>query len=57
MYLRDVFPESGFVGFFEWFYDSARADMRFSGTPLSLDARMEVQIKNIPNRAGARNGR
>ncbi|MBU4524348.1 MAG: glycosyltransferase [Desulfomicrobium sp.] len=48
MYLRDVFPESAFVGYFEWFYDAASADMRFSGIPLSLDARMEVRSNNIP---------
>lgn len=48
MYLRDVFPESAFVGYFEWFYDAASADMRFSGAPLSLDARMEVRTNNIP---------
>jgi len=48
MYLRDVFPESAFVGYFEWFYDAMSADMRFSGTPMSLDARMEVRTNNIP---------
>ncbi len=48
MYLRDVFPESAFVGYFEWFYDSASADMRFSGLPLSLDSRMEARTNNIP---------
>ena len=48
MYLRDVFPEAAFVGYFEWFYDAASADMRFSGKPLSLGARMEVRSNNIP---------
>ena len=48
MYLRDVFPEAAFVGYFEWFYDTASADMRFSGKPLSLGARMEVRSNNIP---------
>ncbi len=48
MYLRDVFPEAAFVGYFEWFYDTASADMRFSGKPLSLGARMEVRSSNIP---------
>lgn len=48
MYLRDVFPEVAFVGYFEWFYDAASADMRFSDKPLSLGARMEVRSNNIP---------
>ena len=48
MYLRDVFPEAAFVGYFEWFYDTASADMRFSGKPLSLGARMEERSNNIP---------
>jgi glycosyltransferase involved in cell wall biosynthesis len=48
MFLRDVFPESAFIGYFEWFYDSASADMRFSGQPLTLDARVEVRSNNIP---------
>jgi len=48
MYLCDVFPESAFVGYFEWFYDVMSADMQFSGVPLTLDARMEVRSNNIP---------
>lgn len=48
MYLRDVFPEAAFIGYFEWFYDTASADMLFSGKSLSLRARMEVRCNNIP---------
>ena len=48
MYLRDVFPEAAFVAYFEWYYDSASADMRFSGNPLSLQARTDVRCMNIP---------
>lgn len=48
MYLCDVFPEAAFVGYFEWFYDAASADMRLSGNPLSLGSRMEVRCNNIP---------
>ena len=48
MYLRDVFPEAAFVAYFEWYYDPASADMRFSGRPLTLKARTDVRCNNIP---------
>jgi glycosyltransferase involved in cell wall biosynthesis len=48
MYLRDVFPEAAFVAYFEWYYDPASADMRFSGRPLTLKGRTDVRCNNIP---------
>ncbi|MDY0228153.1 MAG: glycosyltransferase [Desulfomicrobium apsheronum] len=48
MFLQDVFPEAAFMGYFEWFYGADSADMRFSGKPLSLEARTEVRVNNLP---------
>lgn len=48
MFLSDVFPESAFVGYFEWFYDVNSADMRFSGHQPSLKSRTSVRVNNIP---------
>lgn len=48
MFLSDVFPESAFVGYFEWFYDVNSADMRFSGHQPSLRSRTSVRVNNLP---------
>jgi len=47
MFLRDVFPEAPFVGYFEWYYDPDGEDARFDG-PLSEDHRAELRVKNMP---------
>lgn len=47
MFLRDVFPEAPFIGYFEWFYDAFGEDARFEG-PISGDHRAELRIKNLP---------
>ncbi len=48
MFLRDVFPEAAFVGYFEWYYGSDSADMCFSGQPLTLETRTNVRMNNLP---------
>lgn len=48
MLLQDVFPEAAFVGYFEWFYGSDSADMRFSGQQPSLKSRTSVRVNNLP---------
>ena len=48
MFLRDVFPEAAFVGYFEWFYGIDSADMRFSGNPPTLQSRTSVRVNNLP---------
>ena len=48
MFLRDVFPEAAFVGYFEWFYGIDSADMRFSGNPPTLNSRTSVRVNNLP---------
>lgn len=48
MFLRDVFPEAAFVGYFEWFYNIDSADMRFSGNPPTLQSRTSVRVNNLP---------
>lgn len=48
MLLHDVFPEAAFVGYFEWFYGSDSADMRFSGQKPTLKSRTSVRVNNLP---------
>jgi glycosyltransferase involved in cell wall biosynthesis len=48
MLLQDVFPEAAFVGYFEWFYGSDSADMRFSGQKPTLKSRTSVRVNNLP---------
>ena len=48
MFLRDVFPEAAFVGYFEWYYGSDSADMCFSGQTPTLETRTKVRMNNLP---------
>lgn len=41
-FVRDVFPKARLAGYFEWFYDSDPADVRF-------DSRQEPDLRNRVN--------
>ena len=48
MFARDVFPETPFLGYFEWYYDPNGLDARFdSGRPPGSAKRAELRCKNL----------
>ena len=49
IFIKDVFPEAKFLGYFEWFYNARGADADFDPSdPLSVDDVARIRIKNAP---------
>ncbi len=49
LYVKDVFPDTPFLGYFEWFYDPRGADFGFGlEKQPSFKARCRLRLKNIP---------
>jgi glycosyltransferase involved in cell wall biosynthesis len=49
MFLRDAFPESALLCYFEWFYRSTGADSDFDpDDPLSEAGHLNVRVRNAP---------
>jgi glycosyltransferase involved in cell wall biosynthesis len=48
-YLKEVFPTTPLVGYFEFFYRLHGADVGFDGAPLIFDAGPRVRTKNLGN--------
>lgn len=46
MYMKDIFPESKLLCYFEWFYNSTGGDMGFDGRSLSVDELAKLRTKN-----------
>ncbi|MCF8108651.1 MAG: glycosyltransferase [Desulfohalobiaceae bacterium] len=49
LYVKDVFPNTPFLGYFEWFYDPKGADFGFGRKKSpSFKARCRLRLKNFP---------
>lgn len=48
LFLRDVFPDTPFVGYFEWYYDADSAEFAFEGDPPDLMRRIRIRTRNTP---------
>lgn len=47
LFMKDVFPRSPLVGYFEWFYRSQGSDVGFDPSiPVTLDVQAGVRVKN-----------
>ena len=47
-YMKDVFPESSFVGYFEWYYRSHGADNGFDpAVPVTPDDECRIRTRNL----------
>lgn len=48
LYVREIFPRSKVIGYFEFYYKTSGADIGFDAEfPVSLDNRCEVHTKNL----------
>src|SRR3546814_17290083 len=48
LYLKDVFPDTPLLGFFEFYYHSVGADVGFDPeSPVTLDTHCRIRTKNI----------
>ncbi len=48
LYVRDVWPEARYVGYFEWYYRSRGADVGFPDGNVSPDNQHRVRTRNAP---------
>ncbi|MBG0791365.1 MAG: glycosyltransferase [Desulfovibrionaceae bacterium] len=48
LFLRDVFPETPFVGYFEWYYNADSAEIAFDGRERTLTERARLRTRNTP---------
>jgi glycosyltransferase involved in cell wall biosynthesis len=49
LFVKDVFPQAKFCGYFEWFYHAHGSDADFDPKePLDADAEAKIRIKNAP---------
>lgn len=46
MFIKDIFPETPLLGYFEWFYNSEGADSGFDGNLVSEDKKAKLRCKN-----------
>jgi len=48
LYIKDIFPESPFLGYFEWYYDSRGMNANFGRkTPLNIGSRMGLRNRSM----------
>jgi glycosyltransferase involved in cell wall biosynthesis len=49
LFIKDIFPKTRLLGYFEWFYRDRGSDVDFDpAEPLTLDDRLRIRIKNAP---------
>ncbi len=49
LFIKDIFPKSRLLCYFEWFYHSSGSDVGFDpDEPVSIDDRLRIRIKNTP---------
>ena len=49
MFVRDVWPETKYIGYFEWYYRIDAPDISFlGGEPQDLDAQLRSRARNTP---------
>lgn len=46
MFIKDVFPDTPLLGYFEWYYNAEEADLGFDGNPVSEDEKAKLRCKN-----------
>lgn len=47
LFMKDIFPDTPLVGYFEWFYRAHGSDVDFNNAkPISIDTEARVRIKN-----------
>ena len=48
LYLKDIFPKSAFVGYFEWYYDAHKSDAIFDPADvMSVDDECRIRTRNM----------
>lgn len=45
-FLKDVFPKTPLIGYFEWFYRAENSDIDFGKTSVDLDTKARARMKN-----------
>lgn len=49
LFMKDLFPKSQFIGYYEWFYNAYGADADFDPSdPLTVDDHARIRVKNSP---------
>jgi glycosyltransferase involved in cell wall biosynthesis len=49
LFIKDIFPKSRLLCYFEWFYRSSGSDVGFDpDEPVTIDDRLRIRIKNTP---------
>ena len=48
LFLRDIFPDAPFVGYFEWYYRSDSAEITFDGQSRTVMQRATLRTRNTP---------
>lgn len=46
MFMKDVFPDTPLLGYFEWYYNAQGADLGFDGNLVSEDEKAKLRCKN-----------
>lgn len=49
LFIKDIFPDTKLLGYFEWFYRGSGSDVGFDpAEPVTADDRLRIRIKNAP---------
>lgn len=48
LYMKDIFPKTPMLGYFEWFYNAHGADVDFGVKSVKADDEARLRIKNAP---------
>lgn len=49
LFIKDIFPKSRLLCYFEWFYRSSGSDVGFDqAEPVTIDDKLRIRIKNTP---------
>jgi len=46
LFLNDIFPDSPFIGYFEWYYSANSAEVRFDGSKRSVSQNAMLRTRN-----------
>lgn len=46
MFVKDIFPETPYIAYLEWYYNPVNSDVDFGGKELDIDARANLSCKN-----------
>lgn len=49
LYMKDVFPQSAFIGYFEWFYHAHGSDVGYDPSdPIDINGELRIRTTNTP---------